>query len=203
MTLRLLGVLAAVLAFPGCGGGGDSSPPPFTATIESTALLTGTVRSSGEVATGASFVAGDRGTPTDPPVGLRAFLSFDLAAAGIPAGATVDSAVLTFVLGFSAGTPTELGDLLVDQVEYGNVLDAGAYDRAFPVNQGMGPIDLSSPTGTKALDVAAAVQECLTAPRPEAQFRMRFQSETDGDMEHDQVAGFLGTPPLLVVIYRQ
>lgn len=204
MSFRLLlAAFAAVLALPGCGGGGGSSGRSVTVTLEATAALTGTVWATGRIDAGVAFVVGDRGTPGEPPVGLRSFLSFDLEGAGIPAAATVESAVLTVSLTFESGTPTVLGALLVDQVVYGSVLDSGAYSRTFPQNQGMGPLDLSTTLGTKLVNVTLAVQECLLAARAQAQFRLRFQIETDGDTEHDQLAGFLSNnPPQLLVTYR-
>lgn len=206
MRLLLAAVAVSVFAsLVGCGGGGSSGP--VTVSLPGEMNLEGSVWSTNGGPFGGDLVVGDQTDQLGPAQGIRAFVSFDVT--GIPVGATVQHATLTIVQRNVASLPyLTLGTVLVDEVVYGGVLDSGAYDRSFPSNQGLGPISTDAVLGAKSLDVTAAVQEDLTASRAHAQFRLRFDVETDSDSESDQAqfwsTGSATTPsdgPVLVVTY--
>lgn len=203
-TVALLG--SAALA-TGCGGGGGGDPTPVTVTILSTAALDGHIHSTGDAQVGAAYYVafGDYANALGPVSGVRAFVSFDLAS--IPAGATVVDATLTLFEKSTVGSPfTTLGDILLDHVVYGSVLEAGAYSRS-----GLGDAIATFPAdvtpGPKTVSVTAAVAGDVGA-RPQSQYRLRFTVESDNDGDSDGISYYSsGTAttteerPRLVVTY--
>lgn len=192
------------LSVAACGGGGNDAPP-VTIEIRSTALLDGTVGEGGDFGTDGPVVqAGD--STTD--LGYRGFLSFDLG--GIPAGAEIVEARLRVVQRNVQGDPYgTLGTVWVDQVVYGNVLESGAYDRTFPLNQAFAQLSADSTLGPKEVDATAAVQADVDAPRLQSQFRLRFNTATDATADFDLANFYSGDDenmeadrPLLTITYR-
>jgi hypothetical protein len=201
----LLGVAAVLGGCGGGGGGGDGGP--VTVTIEATESLDGLVQSDGFFAVVGEFIAvGDVGDSGEPGVGVRGFVSFDIT--GVPSTAIVLSAVLTLdQFAVSGDVYGSLGPVLVDQVAYGNVLEAGAYSRSFPINQGMGPLSSDATPGPKSLDITAAVQFDHSTGSAQTQYRLYCPFETDMDGDND-LALFLSANtadpdkhPRLVVTY--
>lgn len=197
-------LLATALLGSGCGGGGGEDGP-VTVTLLTTPDLVGTVSNTGYV-TPQALGVGDRTPPGSQEITFRGFLTFDLAA--LPPGATVLSATLTIHQIYVFGTPyTTLGALLVDQVVFGTVLEAGAYGRSFPTSQGI-PLSFDATLGPKVVDATMQVQADLAAGRTLSQWRVRFVLEGDGNTLADQAD--LGAPgnsaapthPTLVVTYR-
>ena len=197
-------LLATALLCAGCGGGGGPDGP-VTVTLLTTPDLVGTVTSTGFV-TPQTLGVGDRTPPGSAEFTFRGFFTFDLAA--LPPGATVLSATLTVHQIHVSGSPyTTLGALLVDQVVFGTVLEAGAYGRSFPTSQGV-PLSFDATLGPKVVDATMQVQADLAAGRTLSQWRLRFVLEGDGNTLADQAdMGAPGTAaapmhPTLVVTYR-
>ncbi len=204
-----LAVLASALAASGCGSGGQDNAP-VTLTIFGTPEHTGAVSNTGTVSF-LSLYAGDTGDPLamfSLGQSVRVFASFDISA--IPPGAVVTSATLTLSARLVDATPfATLGAILVDQVVYGNVLEAGAYARSFPVNQGFTTLASDPALGPKSATVTVAVQDDLASPRTQSQFRLRFAVEDDLDADGDAMifwttaaAPLPSDSPTLVVTYQ-
>lgn len=178
-------VFLATLTLPGCGGGAEQNPAPVTVTLTSTPALDGLVFAGGTVTLSSNVTAGDYANALGPQGGIRGFVSFDVST--IPAGATVVSATLTLVQRNVNSNPYgTLGSLLLDQVVYGSVLEAGAYARSFPSSQGFATLASSAVLGPQTVSVTAQVQADLDASRPQSQYRLRFAVEEDLDADSDQ-----------------
>lgn len=182
--LSILVVVLAVAVGPGCGGGGGAADP-VTVVLTSTGALEGHVFVGGTVTLSSNIGVGDYANGAGPQGGLRGFASFDIS--GIPAGATVTAATLTFVQRLVNSDPyATLGTVVIDQVVYGTVLDAGAYDRSFPSNHAFATLSTDSTLGAKSVDARIPVQADVAAQRGQSQFRLRFQTEDDLDLDSDQ-----------------
>ncbi len=203
---RVSGSFAVVLvsALPllsGCGGGGTGS---VTFTIASTASVDGFVTNTAFVDTGTPISAGD----TDGSFGnvARGFVQFDRS--GIPAGATVLSAVLRLHQSAVFGVPyASLGNVVVDHVVIGLSLDAADFG-ASPLQADVGVLSSNAVVGLKSLDVTAQVVADVAAARSSSDFRLRFPLGSDANAL-DDYAQFNdgedsfgnGILPLLVVRY--
>src|SRR5438477_6921840 len=113
------------LSLTACSGS-DSSPP---VTLTSQSTLDGVV-SSNSVAVANGFTsppfAGDFDS-TAQGIGARQFYSFDISS--IPSTATVTSATLRLFQAFTMGQPySQLGNVLVDHLDYGLSLDGTDYN---------------------------------------------------------------------------
>jgi hypothetical protein len=139
----------------------------------------------------------------------RGFLSFDLA--DIPAGATIEGVELRFYQKAIQGQPYDkLGNLMLEQIDFGTSLDPGAYD--LPALDSAGLATLTSPNSWYVLSdplITSWVQDTLDHDQARFQLRLRFRQETDGDGEEDWVAiepggGLLSSPntPQLTITYR-
>jgi hypothetical protein len=189
-SFALTAVLAAVVGSSACGGGGGGGPPtPVTVTILSIPALEGDIHSNGAEQVGPNFhiALGDYANAQGPVSGVRAFTSFDVSV--IPPNATVRSATLTLYLKNSVGSPfATLGDIVVDHVVFGNVLEAGAYSRS-----GLGDAIATLPAevtpGPKSVSLTSAVALDV-ASRTFSQYRIRFTVESDNDGDSDGVAYF-------------
>jgi hypothetical protein len=138
----------------------------------------------------------------------RGFLSFDLS--DIPAGATIESAELRFYQKEIQGAPYEkLGNLVLEDVNYGASLDDSAYDT--PALE-TAVLDMeTSPQAWYILSDPTLVhwlQSTLEAGLPRQQFRLQFSQETDGDGQEDWIAiqsggGILGSrqAPQMIITY--
>lgn len=193
LALSVLALLSPLL-LASCGGGGSAGP--VTVVLPSEGRLEGTIEADASTVFVEDLVVGDR---SNQPVaaGIRVCFSFDVS--GIPVGATVQKATLRVVQRLVVGAPyATLGGILVDEVVFGDTLDLGAYDRSYPLNQGLGPISADDTLEPRTLDVTAAVQDAIQASRSHAQFRLRFAVETNSDAVSDQThfwSTFAATTP--------
>jgi hypothetical protein len=204
----LIGVLA-VLGLAGCGGGGSGKS--VTLVLDPMPDISGFMSATGDQfeTNVDSVLIGDLTLGMGGgEEGMRILLSFDIAS--IPAGARVESARLRLRQGVLSPTSPYplLGSVVVDQVVYGTVLDLGAYDRSFPVNQGFATLSDNGNLEDKETDVTPAVLLDRMEMRTQSQFRLRFTTETNGDDlgEFAEFEGpFLGAThhPVLIVTYRE
>jgi hypothetical protein len=179
--LALLGLSAVA-----CGGGGGGSSER-TLRIDATAGESGYVTADDIVVTGGFVVAGDFYDSTPPfERGVRGFESFDISS--IPPTATVISATLRLTHHSNSGLSfAGLGELVLDEVVYGDVLDAGAYDRAFPVHQEFAFVPIGPAGEPTEIDVTMVVQSDLASTRSRTQFRVRFQVESNTNGNGDTI----------------
>jgi len=207
MTFGLCSLLACELDGGAAGpGGGPGTGPEMTVNLLSTGALDGWVRSDGNSgATGGPAITGDLDAGA-PALGYRQLYSFDLTP--VPAGSVVTSATLQLYQAAVGGTPyVDLGNVIVDHVDYGAALNAAAYSvTALASNVGVLSSDVT--IGSKTLVVTARVQADVAAARTRAQFRVRFSnfdSNNDAGSDYAQFtdAEFFSNVPVLVVKYRQ
>jgi hypothetical protein len=206
--IGLWGLLACELdSGAGGPGNGPGTGPEITVNLLSTAGLDGYVRSDGNSGTmGGPAITGDLDAGA-PAIGFRQFYSFDLSP--LPAGSTVTSATLQLFQAAVGGTPyLDLGNVIVDHVDYGGALTGAAYG-ATALASNVGIISSDVTIASKTLVVTARVQADVAAVRTRSQFRVRFStfdSNNDAGSDFAQFtdAEFLGTNvPMLVVKYRE
>jgi hypothetical protein len=187
----------------------EAATEPESVTLQSDANLDGFQTNSGDGSTTEEIYVGN-GELVEPHGELvaRGFMSFDLS--DIPEGATVEGIELRFYQGDIEGDPYgKLGNLLIEQVVYGDQLDATAFSA--PALNSAALAKQTSPNSWYTLaDAAIAewVADSLESGQSNFQLRLRFAPETDGDGEEDWIAvapggGALGSSrsPQLTVIY--
>lgn len=201
-SLRVLGVeiLTALLVvlLTACGGDGDSYPTGVT--LNSTQGVDGFITSSGSVLTWTQAMVGDTFVDT----GVRGFLSFDISS--IPPGSNIISATLRNYQEAVLGTPyTDLGNIIVDHLDYGANLDAADYNLA-ALQDNIGTLSNNASIEFKTLDVTARLQDDINNGRARSQYRMLFPTPTDNDSIEDAAfftsANIGGNTPELVVTYQ-
>jgi hypothetical protein len=210
---RLLVVAAALLPLPLSGCGCAETVEPLTELAGQRLTLPSEPARDGWVSAGGLAVTQStvEGTPGTGDVGAggsarRQFFSFDLSA--LPAGARVDSALLTLYQARVDGTPYAThGTVVVDHVAY-DTLDAA--DFSLPsLGDALGTLSADPALALRMLDVTAAVAADLAAGRTRTQLRLRWSAlDLDGDATTDQAAfadadDALGTglPPRLLLTY--
>ena len=204
-SLRLT-VCVVVLLVLGCGGGGGGGgPTPVTVDLLSSPTQQLSVTAGPPF--GSNLHCGDLdGTAIPGP--FRALLTFDLST--LPAGVTVTGAVLKLRQATVDGAPyTDLGNIVVDHVDYGAGLPTQAHYTGGTLANDIGTLSTSDALVLKALDVTARVVDDLANTRTRSQFRVRFSPlDTDGDVNLDQAnfetaADLYGTGevPVLTVTY--
>ncbi|MCA9839708.1 MAG: Ig-like domain-containing protein [Trueperaceae bacterium] len=180
--------------------------------IYATANLDGHCYGSGGCDTAqASFPVGDLATaPTDS--GFRSFLSFDLSS--IPEGVITDEAQLIIykaATNFNSGpeNPYPLGDMILEQVNYGESLTGDDYDTPALADLGIFDSAAQPAIGYLASDVTSALNDDL-ANRIErgnrSQYRLRFPIENNDNGNSDFVQFFSsdgpeGQRPFLNIVY--
>jgi hypothetical protein len=211
-------LLLGLVAVPACGGaagllvplideidfGGDDDDDSVV--IESDPALDGWVESDGSADAFSEPFTGDR-DDVQPGVGHRQLYSFDLAE--IPVGRTILSAELRIFQAVVVGNPYgELGDVVVDHVEYGPSLDGGDYAGG-TLTPEVGTLSSDPTFGVKTLDVTAEVIADRAAARTRSEFRLRFgdfDSSDDGSADYAQFVDSEGSTffdrPVLVVRYE-
>ncbi|MGA6994076.1 MAG: hypothetical protein WBX50_09280 [Candidatus Deferrimicrobiaceae bacterium] len=121
----------------------DSDPPPVTADVVSDPATDGDVREDGQVAAASVVFCGFDPRAAPPVPEHRGFLSFPLD--GIPTGAIIESAILTFTVDrvdLPAGIPDLILDL--DRVHYGGTLGFAAFsDPGTPVGSLLSGVSLT------------------------------------------------------------
>jgi hypothetical protein len=182
---------------------------PETATVQSDPALDGFQANNGDGSTTEEIYVGN-GDLVEPDGELvaRGFMSFDLS--DLPQGAVIEGVELRFYQGTIEGDPYgKLGNLLLEQVVYGDQLDASAFST--PALNSAALAKQTSPNSWYVLAdavIAEWVASDLAAGRSHTQLRLRFAPETDGDGEEDWIAvepggGVLGSSksPQLTVTY--
>ena len=207
-TIGLCALLACELDTGATGpGNGPGTGPEVTVNLLSTAGLDGYVRSDGNSGTtGGPAITGDLDAVV-PAVGFRQFYSFDLSS--LPAGSNITSATLRLYQASLGGNPyVDLGNVIVDHVDYGAALGAAAYN-VTALASNVGVLSSDATIAYKTLVVTARVQADVAATRTRAQFRLRFSttdSNNDAGSDFAQFtdAEFPGASvPILEVKYRE
>jgi hypothetical protein len=138
----------------------DRDPPPVTADVGSDPATDGDVREDGQVVAASVVFCGFDPRAAPPLPEHRGFLSFPLD--GIPTGAFVESAILTFTVDrvdLSAGIPDLVLDL--DHVQYGGRLGFAAFSvPGTPVDSLLSGLSLTPAPDPQrvAIDVAPELQ---------------------------------------------
>jgi hypothetical protein len=208
MTLRTLALptsLALAAGLLGGCGAGEAIFGPETFTLHAPSSLDGYVLSTGGVLTSSSLgiAVGDN----TANAGRRGFVRFNIA--GLPAGAEIESAELRMAQADVTGLPyATLGNVVVDHVDIGLVLDATDYASA-ALLANIGTLSSDVTLTVKFLDVKAEVLADIAAARTTSDFRLRFPVQTDldaltdsvhfEDMENDLLTGAY---PELVIVYK-
>ena len=165
-----LGIVCLTL---GCGGGGGGGAANPTVDLPSRVQFDGFVTNTGIVETyGGGPLTGDVEGIT-PGVVSRQFYTFNRAP--LPAGATILSAVLRIYQEDVQGNPyTDLGVVVVDDLDYGLLLQAVHYD-SVPLQANIGTLSANPTLEWKTLDVTAQARAAIQAGR-DPQFRLRFSN---------------------------
>lgn len=144
----------------------ESDPPPVTADVGSDPATDGDVREDGQVAAASVVFCGFDTREAPPLPEHRGFLSFPLD--GIPTGAFVESAILTFTVDrvdLPAGIPDLVLDL--DHVHYGGTLGFSAFSvPGTPVGSLLFGLSLAPAPETQrvTIDVAPELQADANDP---------------------------------------
>ncbi|MGH7701129.1 MAG: hypothetical protein ACREMJ_11510 [Gemmatimonadales bacterium] len=215
MHRKWIGSLTAVAlcASLGCeledgGGGNGGGGPELTVTLPSDSLLDGWIRDEGNFQrTGSQVIVGDV-VVGGVSRGHRGFYSFDISV--IPSGSTVTSATLRLYQFNFAGSPyAELGNVVVDHLDYGATIGGLEDYSATAFVSGMGPLSTNTTVEYKTLGVTARVQADVAAGRTRSQYRLRFSNadfSNDGSADFVQFSDaefFTADVPQLVVKYRE
>lgn len=203
-------LLTLTLLLPACGGGGGggAAATVVQVTLVSTAALDGYVDTAGNVINGNTIAVGDADGIT-PGLGQRGFLSFNIT--GLPAGATITSAILRVSQlgsGGTAHTDVTRGPVIVDHLDYGPTLDAGDFN-GVAILLDVGAILSNDSTGYATLDVTARLVTDIANASPRTQYRLRFRgfdSNNNGTsdfvaVEDGEDSFNSGELPQLVVTY--
>ena len=182
---------------------------PVTITLTSEGMLDGYRLNDGTGSNSTDILVGngDLAILTGELV-ARGFMSFDLS--DIPAEATIQSVELRFYQKEILGSPyEELGNLVLEHVYYGAILDDGAYD-----TPALGTAVVDTEPSAQAWYVLSDptlvdwLQSSMDTGLPRQQFRLQFSQETDGDGQEDWIAiqsggGILGSrqAPQMVITF--
>ena len=183
-------LLCVLLLASACGGGGGGDDdagvrPRDTLDARIYESLSGTVLNDdpgGDPVNHGVWAAGDTSTNTTE----RAFYSFIVG--DLPGGAQVERAVFTTRQYRVVGFPfSELGDLVVDHVDTGPILDAPDYSHV-QWSLDIGTLSASADLGLRSLDVTGAVRADVLAGRGVTTLRLRHRSQTNVDGQRDYSA---------------
>ena len=180
---------ALFLAFAcGGGGGGDDDAgvrPRYTLDARIYESLSGTVYNDnpgGDLVNHGVWAIGDTSVNTT----RRAFYTFIVD--DLPGGAQVERAVFTTQQYLVVGFPfSELGDVVVDHVDTGPILDAPDYAHV-QYSLDIGTLSASADLGLRSLDVTGAVRADVQAGRGVTTLRLRHRSQTNVDGQRDYSA---------------
>ena len=174
---------------------------PITLTLNSTRGLDGYVTSTGSAVTWSQAEVGDNSVN----IAVRGFLSFDIS--GIPLSANIISATLRVYQEGVNGTPcADLGNVIVDHLDYSTTLDGTDYDLA-ALQSNVGTLSNNAAIEYKTLHVTARVKADINDGRARSQYRLLLPTHTDSDNFED--AAFFTSAncctnslPELVVTYQ-
>jgi len=156
--------------------------------LKSEAGLEGSVDNARRVDTKSGIGVGNGPKLGQPPREqvVRGFVSFDLTT--LPKDVEIIEARVELFQKDITGDPyfKGLGGVVVDDVDYGQSLDADDFD-APALLEGIGTLSDNGLLEFKGLDVTEAVKTALANERSRVQFRLRFGNETDGDGNIDAV----------------
>ena len=138
----------------------------------------------------------------------RGYVSFDLTE--LPQGLNVIEAKLKMYQARTIGAPySNLGNLLIDQLTYGDILDSSDYASAALLSS-FAMLSKTTKNDWKEADVSIAIKDDLANARARAQFRIHFEEEVkggdvSGDFAYFESAenseGTGNTPQLLIKYY--
>jgi|LGOV01.1.fsa_nt_gb hypothetical protein len=174
---------------------------PVIVTLNSTSGLDGFVTSGESAVTWSQIMVGD----TSANVSVRGFLSFDISS--IPPFANIVSATLRAYQEAVTRTPyADLGNVIVDHLDYGTTLDGTDYDLA-ALQSNVGTLSDNPTIEYKTLDVTTRVEADINDGRARSQYRLLYPTPTDGDSLRDAAfftSAYPGTGnlPELVVTYQ-
>jgi len=155
----------------------------YTATLYSEAALDGFVWDTGGVGTTTTITPGD----DDSNSTCRGFVSFDLGGEPPPNVVIhVHSVILRVHQSSVAGTPyNDLGNVIVDHLDYGDTLDAGDFNLA-ALQSNIGTLSSTPTLEWKELDVTTFFLDDAYNGRSRSQYRLYFPINTDNDDISDQ-----------------
>jgi hypothetical protein len=142
---------------------------------------------------GGGPLTGDAETfpPNSPGTDHRQFFSFDLAK--IPSDVAVINALLRLYQASVSGTPspygispTELGNVLIDHVDYALSLDPTDFNTG-DITRSLGTLSSDRTLEYKTLTVTDNVQDDIDNARNHSQYRVRFSSQLNNDGDDDFV----------------
>lgn len=202
-SLALLTLIGSTALLVGCGGSPkNDTPVPQQIITGAIPAFTGSLL---ELTPGVSYTpsmnsgmsAGDDAANNH----IKGFIRIDLAA--VPAGATVQNAVLTITQLAPTGTPYAnlLTNLTVDHVNAGAAIDGADFvGNTLALN--FGTISSDPVLETKSINVGPQIALDLAAGRTTSDFRFTFPTPTDnvGDVDtvHFVAAGFAGEPTVVL-----
>jgi parallel beta-helix repeat protein len=201
IVFALLLALGLGLALPVPTGAIGGSP----VTLYSETALDGLIIHEDGANSGESINVGDY--YTDHEYYFRGFVSFDISS--FPLWAVIDSATLRMYQYSTTGTPyTDLGDLIVDHLNYGDTLDSDDFDLA-ALQDDIGTLSTDDTVEWKELDVTDSFQNDFDNLRTHSQYRLRFSPlEINNNEVSDCVYlesadnfGTTGNIPELVIAY--
>ncbi|MEZ6006693.1 MAG: DNRLRE domain-containing protein [Planctomycetota bacterium] len=204
----------ACLSLTACGGGGGNNDGLQELTIESTANLDGgtVFNNNGSVNTGSSagacLVGDDAFVASGGTLMRHSLWSFDIS--GLPAGATIQSAILRLFQSATSNNPQgALAIARLDHVNYGNLFPSTATSFSILTANIDTISDLNTANVAKLLDVTTAVQADVNASRPRSQFQLRPGIGTNNDAFADFMVftdGETADPsirPMLIITYEE
>jgi hypothetical protein len=188
MARRALAGLIPLLiaaATSGCGGGGGGGDGGNTIVLPAQFDRTGFV-SSITGAAQASVVEGHETGDGGSNDVIRGCVAINLA--GVPAGATVESAILRLSVSSLIGNPFPgLGTLNLDHVDLGPSLDAADFSGG-TLTATIATIPPVAQNSFPTIDVTAAVQADLAAGRASSCFRLWFSAAPSPNGQADLVS---------------
>jgi hypothetical protein len=207
LSYSMIHRLAILLLVAGAVVGCESTGGPNSSRADTLAVvpgLAGIVQSNGATSSISNVFAGDVDEDV-PGLNTRGFLTFDLST--IPAGKTVRTANLKLVQFDVQGSPyTDLGDLVVDHLLFGNSLDAA--DFSFPpLVSAFAVLSQDPAPGVRLVNVLQRVRADIEAGRTMSQFRLRFSTQ-DGDNDNLQDFAMFNDseenpPPIIILTYNE
>jgi len=173
---------AAGFAASACSSGDHAvgpSGPTQTDTLMVAASQTGFVQSgAGDqafAAPGSDIRVGDDAAK-DPLIDVRGFVGFDLS--GLPSGIHITSAMLIATQCSVAGSPFDLGDVVLDHVSYAVPFDTTAYS-VTPLASLVGTISSDTTLGARRVSVTSSVADDIAKGRSSSQFRLRMSTTNE------------------------